>query len=183
MAGIIQSYGVLWKADDVYWGRGYQRSKLLGVWARARSSREIDFRDQIGIYVLYRREQIVYVGQTGSGNARLFHRLRRHRKDALAGRWDRFSWFGLRKVLRSGRLSVEKMRAGAKLAVALNHIEAVLIEAAEPTLNKQGGRFGRDARKYLQKRDPRLGLTDRQMLRKLLRETDRLGGLVQKGLK
>jgi hypothetical protein len=173
MSGIIRCYGLLWKAEDVFWGRGYQPGKLLGVWARA-LTKEVDFREQIGIYALYLGHQMVYVGQTGSGSAKLFVRLRKHRRDALAGRWDRFSWFGLRGVLRSGRLSMEKMKAGAKLSVALNHIEAVLIAAAEPTLNKQGGRFGKGARKYLQRRDPRLGPTESEMLETLLYDNEEL---------
>ena len=170
--GIIKCYGLLWQAEDVFWGSGGRPGKLLGVSTRA-LTKEVDFHQQIGIYVLYSGHQMVYVGQTGSGSLKLFYRLRGHRRDALAGRWDRFSWFGLRGVLRSGRLSVEKMRAGATLDVALNHIEAVLIAAAEPTLNKQGGRFGRD-RRYLQKRDPRLGLTESEMLDELLKQNNTL---------
>ena len=88
---------------------------------------------------------MIYVGQPGSGNQRLFGRLKRHRRDALAGRWDHFSWFGLRRVKANGELSTEKLKATATIATALNHMEAVLISAAEPSLNKQGGRYGEDA--------------------------------------
>jgi len=172
MAGIIKSYGLLWKEDDVYWGKGSKAGTLLGVPARARSSEPIDFRDQAGIYVLYSGHKLIYVGQAGSGNARLFARLKRHRKDALAGRWDRFSWFGLRGALPSGRLKSETIRATASISTALDHIEAVLIAAAEPTLNRQGGRFGRkDVLRYIQVRDERLGLTERQMLEALWKES------------
>ncbi|HUT94131.1 MAG TPA: hypothetical protein VMY37_32020 [Thermoguttaceae bacterium] len=172
--GIIKCYGLLWKAEDVFWGSGGQPGKLLGVWTRART-KEVDFHQQIGIYVLYRGHQMVYVGQTGSGNLRLFYRLRSHHKfDYLAGRWDRFSWFGLLRVLRSGKLSMEKIKTTTIIKDALNHIEAVLIAAAEPTLNKQGGRFGRDARRYLQKRDPRLGRTESEMLDELLKQNETL---------
>ncbi len=139
MAGIIKSYGLFWSIDHVFWGRGKQKGELLGVPSRATSSEPVDFRRQIGIYVLYSGHQMIYVGQTGAGNQRLLARLKAHRSDFLANRWNRFSWFGLRKVLTTGKLSTENTKAGAKLSVVLNHIEAVLIAAVEPTLNKQGG--------------------------------------------
>ncbi len=164
---IISSYGLFWQADDVWWGRGSQAGSILGVPARARSSEPIEFRYQVGIYVLYSGHDMIYVGQAGSGNAKLFGRLKRHRKDFLAGRWDRFSWFGLRRVLANGRLAAETTRAKASIPNALNHIEAVLISASEPALNKQGGRFGRGAVRYLQVRDKRLGPTKDEMLEEL----------------
>lgn len=161
---IIRSFGLFWSAEDVYWGRGSQKGTLLGLPAQAKSSEPIDFRSQIGIYVLYQDHTMIYVGQTGSKNQRLLGRLKRHRKDYLAGRWNRFSWFGLRGALASGRLSTKVARASASLDSALNHIEAVLIAAAEPAQNKQGGRFGKTVTRYIQYRDSRLGLTDRQKL-------------------
>lgn len=115
--------------------------------------------------MLYKGHDIIYVGQAGARNSKLFGRLKNHRKDFLANRWDRFSWFGLRRVLSSGKLSTETDRAKASIATALNHIEAVLIAAAEPSLNKQGGRFGRNTVRFLQSRDERLGPTQEQMLR------------------
>ena len=169
---IIQSYGLFWHVDNVHWGRGGQAGSLLGIPARARSSEPCDFREQIGIYVLYWNHDIVYVGQTGSKNQRLFKRLRSHRRDILADRWNRFSWFGLRRVLANGNLSQEKLRAGASISMALNHIEAVLIAAAEPTLNRQGGRFGkkRGVHRYIQFRDERLGPTPDEMLQEIWAE-------------
>lgn len=56
--------------------------------------------------------------------------------------------------------------------MALNHIEAVLIASAEPSLNKQGGRFGKSAKRYLQIRDGRLGPTESEMLRELWKRRD-----------
>lgn len=167
MTDIIQSYGLLWKAENVFWGAGSNPGALFGVAARARRSEPVDFRDQVGIYVLYDGHRMIYVGQAGSGNRYLFKRLRSHRRDVLAGRWDTFSWFGLRRVLGSGRLSTVNRRSRSALSSTLNHIEAVLIAAAEPALNRQGGRFGRSATRYLQVRDERLGLTDQQMIREV----------------
>ena len=125
-------------------------------------------KDQIGIYVLYSGHQIIYVGQTGAGNSRLFSRLKRHRSDHLAGRWDKFSWFGLLRLLKGGGLSTESLRTTSSLRVSLNHIEAVLLAAAEPALNKQGGRFGKQAKKFLQYRDATtLGKTESEMIQEI----------------
>lgn len=172
MADVIQSYGLFWREADVYWGAGSQKGELLGVPAKKRSSDPVDFREQIGIYVLYEAHQMVYFGQTGSGKQRLFKRLRRHRKDVLAGRWDIFSWFGMRRVLKKGKLSNVSQRAGSRLEKALDLTEAILIAAAEPQLNRQGGRFGKSAMKYLQVRDERLGRTQQQMIQEMWESFD-----------
>ncbi len=167
---IIQCYGLFWGTDDVYWGQGNNAGALLGVPAAAKSSDPIDFRQQIGIYVLYAGHQIVYIGQAGSGRRKLFARLKEHhRRDDLAGRWDKFSWFGLRRPLNSGKLSVVKLRHSASLSTALNHIEAVLLSAAEPSHNKQSGRWGKEkgVYKYLQHRDDRLGPTQEEMIKEM----------------
>ncbi len=62
-----------------------------------------------------------------------------------------FSWFGTRPVV---EVSKEKFELGepsieTDFPHVLNHIEAILIAACEPPLNRQGGRFG-DAEQYLQ---------------------------------
>ena len=167
MADVIQSYGLFWREADVYWGAGSQKGQLLGVPAKQLTSGPIDFREQIGVYVLYDGHQMVYVGQSGSKDRRLLSRLRRHRKDALAGRWDAFSWFGMRGVLKNGSLSNVNQKAGSPLAKSLDLMEAILIAAAEPALNRQGGRFGKNAVRYIQQRDERLGRTQEQMIQEL----------------
>jgi hypothetical protein len=105
----------------------------------------IDFRDQIGVYVLYDEgRRPIYVGQAGQGNARLFSRLRSHRRDSLAHRWHYFSWFGLLPVNKSGSLSgrdAPVKRVSGTIQGTLNEIEGVLIAATEPPFNKQGARF------------------------------------------
>lgn len=164
---IIRSFGLFWKAEHVFWGKGSQPGALLGVPASGRRSKPVDLRRQVGIYVLYSGHQMIYVGQTGAGNQKLFSRLKQHRKDMLAGRWDTFSWFGLLYTLSNGKLSTVNQRAGAPLAIALNHMEAILIATAEPQLNRQGGRFGKGVTRYLQYRDKKLGLTDQQLIREI----------------
>src|SRR3954471_20880699 len=99
MSKLIQNYGLFWRRSNVLWGRPRVLGHLKGIRARAMSAPAVDFRDQAGVYVLYDDNfRLVYVGQAGAGNDFLFSRLRRHRKDALADRWTRFSWFGIRWV-------------------------------------------------------------------------------------
>jgi len=175
MNDIIETYGLYWRSEDVYWGAGSKRGTLLGIPAHARSAKPVDFRHQAGLYALYKDHELIYVGQAGSGSGRaaLFTRLKTHRKDKLAGRWDLFSWFGLRRVLPSGRLEEKKKPARPNLAITLNQIEAVLIAVAEPALNLQGGRYGRQ-RRYLQFRDDKqLGPTQDQMIQEIYADLDR----------
>ena len=106
----IKNYEIMWRRDSVFWGRGSNRGVLEG----RRSGEIIDFREQIGVYVLYDEgRRPVYVGQAGQGNARLFKRLRAHRRDSLAHRWHYFSWFGLLPVNMSGRLQGGTRRRSA----------------------------------------------------------------------
>jgi predicted GIY-YIG superfamily endonuclease len=161
---LIRSVGLYWQAGNVHWGAGSQAGALYGVPARNVSADPIDFREQVGIYVLYAGYQMVYVGQTGSKNSFLLERLKQHRKDDLAERWDRFSWFGLRWVKQNGDLSAVVEAHHPSTSRTLNHIEAILIHAAEPPLNRQGGRFGDDVTRYVQSRDERLGSPDRELL-------------------
>lgn len=154
---MIKSVGLFWKASDIFWGRGNQPGKLLGVPQNNLTMEPIDFREQTGVYALYSGYQLLYVGQAGSGHAKLFDRLKKHRTGDLAERWDRFSWYGLRRVLTNGSLSAEAEAAHPDITTVLNHMEAILIHTAEPPLNRQGGRFGDDVIWYKQVRDERLG--------------------------
>jgi hypothetical protein len=168
---LIQSFGLFWKREDVFWGGGKTKGALLGKPRDARSTGPIDFRYQIGIYLLYSGHDLVYVGQAGVGRSALYARLLQHRRDHLSERWDRFSWFGTRRVLeKSGELAARHKRKSPSLKITLNHFEAVLIAAAEPPLNLKGGSFGSGTRQYIQHRDPRLGMTEKAMLRELCKK-------------
>lgn len=160
---MIENMGLFWKADDVFWGAQKNPGSLLGIQATKLKGRKIDFRDQVGIYVLYADYKIIYVGQTGKGNQKLFYRLRQHLYDDLSERWDRFSWFGTLRVLNNGKLQTEKKAAHPSTGQILNVIEGILIHSAEPPLNRQGGRL-KGVVRYLQIRDERLGKTDRDIL-------------------
>lgn len=154
---IIKNYGFLWDRTHVFRGSGSNPGHLKGTSAALPVA---DFREQIGVYVLYDSNQrIVYVGQAGNGNATLFTRLKKHMDGQLWNRWQYFSWVGFREVNVDGSLSaqqsVESGVSGFKYADALNEIEGILIEIIEPKLNKQSGRL-KSAREYYQFRDERL---------------------------
>ena len=149
---LIQNYGLFWRRDNVFWGRPKRRGHLKGRHSKRRTQGDVDFRGQQGIYCLYDDNfSLVYVGQAGSRESqRLFSRIAQHRNDNLSDRWSKFSWFGIRKVNQDLTLRVEKAAAHPTINEVLNHIEAILIAAAEPPHNRQGGKFGENVDQYLQ---------------------------------
>jgi hypothetical protein len=148
---MIETYGLHWRIERVDWGKpGVGNSgTLLGAATRSQKAKPIDFRKQRGIYALYADYELVYVGQTGASNDRLFKRLKHHRNDHLSERWNRFSWFGTQWVTGSSRLSEDTAKVSQTVAGALNTLEAVSIAISEPKLNLQRGRWG-DVTKYFQ---------------------------------
>lgn len=129
---LIKTYGLFWKTENVFWGKTKRSGNLYGIRVGAKRSDHVDFRSQSGIYVLYADYRIVYIGQAGNGNAKLFDRLKLHRKDDLSGRWNQFSWFGLKHVLQANKLSRDNESLHPETNTILNHIEAILIHASEP---------------------------------------------------
>ena len=163
--GLISNFGLFWKKDDVFWGKPRVAGNLLGILAGARRSSAVNFREQAGIYVLYADYKIVYIGQAGNGNSKLYSRLKFHLSDDLAGRWNQFSWFGLKWVLNDGGLSGSTAALHPATDILLNHIEAILIHASEPPKNKQGGLWGKGVAQFLQFRDEKnLGKVDSELL-------------------
>ena len=146
---MIRTYGLHWHIDRVTWGWQNRPGELLGSATRSSRARPIDFREQRGIYVLLADYDVVYIGQTGAGDQRLFKRLRDHRTDHLAERWNRFSWFGTQWVTQAGKLSADTQGVSESVSKALNILEAVSIAVAEPRLNLQRGKWG-EAEQYYQ---------------------------------
>lgn len=148
---MIQSYGVHWRADRVNWGKRGKNNQgtLLGAASKSARAVPVDFREQRGIYALYAEYELVYVGQTGAGNDRLFKRLKAHRFDHLSERWDRFSWFGTQWVTKRHQLSMDTATVHGTVEATLNIMEAVAIAISEPRLNLQRGRWS-DSTKYFQ---------------------------------
>lgn len=149
---LIRNYGLFWNREKVWWGTGGKgkAGSLLGIKSGSKKARPVDFREQRGVYVLYDTNfRIMYVGQAGGRATQcLFQRLKQHRDDHLAERWQLFSWFGTRAVL--GEALDKQNNIELKLAQALNHIEAILLAATEPPLNLQRGRFGSEVAQYIQ---------------------------------
>lgn len=171
---LIKNYGLFWKAEDVFWGKQGKSGTLLGKSAKD-GSRIVNFRDQIGIYVLYADYKVVYIGQAGSGsNSKLFARLKEHRNNELAGRWNQFSWFGLLGVKRDNTLASSKQNHNHNTKVVLDHFEAMLIHVIEPPMNKQGGKWG-EGEQFLQSIDKEnIGTNDAEVLRKILEKIENL---------
>jgi hypothetical protein len=91
---------MFWSVEEVNWFPGHTgaRFELLGRRNKKSPALQVcDFRFQTGIYVLYDDYGPYYVGLTR--HQPIGNRLRQHLVDAHAGKWDRFSWFGFRRVL------------------------------------------------------------------------------------
>jgi len=149
-SALIATAGLFWEERKAQWGSPGKRGQLAGVLSTARRKRSVDFSDQVGIYALYANYALVYVGQTGKGAQALLKRLREHRRDDLAGRWNQFSWFGFRRVLKDGTLSKKTVAFHPSLIDVLDQVEGILIHVAEPPLNRQRGRLKKKVKRYLQ---------------------------------
>ena len=146
--GLITSFGMFWRREQVNWNHS-GRLRLFGYQAGDR--RRIDFADQIGVYLLHDGARTVYVGRVSK--PRMGQRLAEHTRDRLSGRWDRFSWFGLRPVLNGGGLGEAAEAFGTDLVVAT--MEAILIEGLEPPQNRRQG-DGMTGQEYQQAIDEQL---------------------------
>ena len=159
----------MWERDSVaWWGVRGKAGHLKGIGPigfAQKNQIEADFRRQIGVYVLYRENQIIYVGQAGSGNNDLYSRLKNHLTDHLADRWDKFSWFGILNVNKNGSLSKQKGDVNRNLNAddVLDLIEGLMINVLEPPLNKQGARW-KGIDQYRQSIDGWDAMTEKEML-------------------
>ena len=133
----IKNYGQFWRCDEVDWfpGSGNRGAfRLLGRQGKYLPGLKLaDFRYQQGIYILYSNHGPYYTGLTTKEG--LGQRLQDHLKDHHTGRWDRFSWFGFKKVLGgTDEYCICKLRDLASVAVGepstlIRDVEALLIRA------------------------------------------------------
>lgn len=148
--GLINALGMHWSRDKVYWSNS--APKLLG--RQAAGSEPVDFSTQRGVYLLYDRSSVIYVGRaTDQG---IGTRLKQHTVDRLSSRWDRFSWFGVFSVMESGEL--DNGSATYDRTVLIATMEALLIESVEPPQNRRRGDDFR-AVEFLQAEDPEIELS------------------------
>jgi hypothetical protein len=147
--GLINAFGVYWRRNWVLWSS----VRLLGQ--QQTLSDPVDFSGEKGVYLLYDRRDVVYVGRATKQT--LGERLKRHTVDRLNGRWDRFSWFGVYPVSEDGSLL-----SGATDTFSLENLigtmEALLIEGLEPPQNRKGGDGFRDV-EFVQVKDPKIQKT------------------------
>lgn len=143
--GALRAFGMFWQRGAVLW---LGKPQLLG--RQGAGATTVNFAGQIGVYLLHDRERVIYVGRAVDT---LFARLKAHTADRLGGRWDRFSWFGLRSVRNNGELSNNEVPWSQN--VVIETMEALLIESLEPPLNRRrGDNFS--AAEYIQAPDPQL---------------------------
>lgn len=140
--GTLGAFGMFWKRSVVTWSG---TPKLLG--RRSTACHPVNFARQIGVYLLHDEARTIYVGRAGDN---LYVRLKAHTSDRMAGRWNRFSWFGLRRVSKDGQLLGSEAIWNQTLVI--NTIEALLIESVEPPLNRRRGDGLSDV-EYLQATD------------------------------
>lgn len=137
----IKNFGHYWSRDLIDWGWQGSAGSMLGALKPNANESDADFRNQIGIYVLYdENREAVYVGQAGRGNSRLFDRLRQHSRGPMRDRWTSFSWFGFLDVGVDGYL-IERDDSAIPVPThtdALDQFEAILLQVTEPRLAKRG---------------------------------------------
>lgn len=155
--GLINAFGMFWRRIEVDWRS--RTPRLMGV--QQPGSTQVDFATQAGVYLLYDGNRVVYVGRVVE--PRLAARLWEHTRDRLTGRWDRFSWFGVRSVTSNGTLSPIPS-AGIEVRTLIATMEALLIEGLEPPQNRRQG-DGFSAVEFIQVPDPAL---EEQRRRELL---------------
>lgn len=145
---IINAFGIYWNRNLVNWKT---TPDLLGIQQIGAS--EVNFKNQIGIYLLHDGRETIYVGQAMEQT--LGQRIKHHTTDRLSGRWDRFSWFGFYPVNDNGKLLTDIKLDNITVQSLGDILEAILIESIEPRQNRKQGNlfFGLE---YLQQEDPEI---------------------------
>jgi len=139
-ASPIHAFGLFWKVNEIDWfpGKGNGGEfRLLGRRGKNAGTLEMaDFRDQHGIYILYGNYGPHYAGLARKQS--LGTRLKQHLDDEHKDRWDRFSWFGFKQVLKQtddNRLRKLKDGLPAMKAISplttIKEMEALLIKAMD----------------------------------------------------
>lgn len=147
-ANPIKAFGMFWSRDRVHWTQ--KMPSLLGE--QVSGSKGVNFTQQAGVYLLYDASRVIYVGKAVDQG--LGVRLYQHTRDRLSGRWNRFSWFGMRGVNDDGSLA-EVQEDGFGVLNVITVMEALLIEGLEPPQNRRQG-DGFAGLEFIQKDDPQI---------------------------
>lgn len=124
---MIKNYGLDWKLSVTE-----NRNDLEGKRGKLR----IDFRTQVGWYILMKHNKNKYVGMTTEG---FWKRLKSHYK-SKSGEWTTFSWFGVYPIdLVEQKLIYKHPKFEANNLIA--DTEALLIYLNGGDLNKNGGKY------------------------------------------
>jgi hypothetical protein len=134
----IYAFGLFWHTDEIDWfpGRGKRHAfRMLGRQGKySNALRMADFRDQLGLYILYGNYGPHYAGLTQRQT--FGKRLKAHMLDEHKGKWDRFSWFGFKQVLkRRSRDGLHRLReriperTSIDPKIAIEEMKALLIKA------------------------------------------------------
>ena len=142
---VIKAFGMHWDRSNVDWKSS---PRLLG--RQQKGASDVDFNEQVGVYILYDRRDVIYVGR--SIDRPLGKRLFEHTRDRHAGRWNRFSWFGLSSLDSEGNLA-KVSTFNPTLESLTATFEALLIEGLEPPQNRKRG-DDLNSIEYLQVLDP-----------------------------
>ncbi len=142
----IRNFGSFWDPRQVKWGRQNNDGTLLGRSYAINNKPvkkdtvfEFNFRDQIGVYVLYdENENIVYIGESKSENSTIFSRIKNHYRGDISRRWRYFSWYGLYEINTSHDCLIQRPDKEFNLANIAKQIEGLLLHIIEPKLNKKG---------------------------------------------
>lgn len=146
---IITSFGIYWDREKIHWKTN---PDLFGRQQTGATS--VNFKDQIGIYLLHDTRETIYVGKATEQT--IARRLQQHTTDRLNGRWNRFSWFGLYSIREEGSLDItQNSHKNVPFANIITLLEAVLIESIEPRQNRKQGDL-LNGIEYLQIEDPEI---------------------------
>lgn len=130
---LIQAFGMFWSRRE--WEEN-SPPKLMG---KKPNGAPFNFCDQRGIYILYDSHKVVYVGLAAKQG--IGKRLKDHTTDRHKSRWDRFSWFGIRKLDEGKKRLIDRStREKLPQESIISDLEALLIEVAEPVQQRQRGK-------------------------------------------
>jgi hypothetical protein len=96
---LVRAYGLMWRREEINWSK--KENRLLGrLGSHRRTLRLVDFEGQKGICILYDEFAHYYVGLTRRQT--LGQRLYQHiQGEDGQKQWDRFCWFGFKRVLKT----------------------------------------------------------------------------------